>query len=105
MSTGDQPSDTPGHAAVRRMLELCTAHLPEHLGSHGLSSQDGVIAHHLTYGWLMWVPPDPRAHADEHPGMPPEVLTIQHYARVRGCDYVLFDADADQVDDLPAWDW
>lgn len=97
MSTGD--------VAVRRFLDLSTAHLPKHLGIHGLSRQDGVIADHLTYGWLMWVPPDPQAHADEHPGLPPEVLTIQRYARTRGCDYVRFDADADKVGDLPAWDW
>jgi hypothetical protein len=53
----------------------------------------------------MWVPPDPQVHAEEHPGLPPEVLTIQRYARARGCDYVRFDADADQVGDLPTWDW
>jgi hypothetical protein len=33
MSTGDQPGD----AAVRRFLDLSTAHLPEQLGSQGLS--------------------------------------------------------------------
>jgi hypothetical protein len=22
-----------------------------------------------------------------------------------GCDYVLFDADAEHVNDLPTWDW
>jgi hypothetical protein len=33
------------------------------------------------------------------------VLTIQRYARTLGCDYVLFDADADRDDDLPIWDW
>jgi hypothetical protein len=33
------------------------------------------------------------------------VLDIQRYARARGCDYVLLDADAGRVNDLPAWDW
>ena len=91
---------------IRRVLDLSTAHLPEHLGSHGLSSQDGVIAYDLDgYGWLMWVPPDPDSHAAGYPTLPAQVLTIQRYARQRICDYVLFDQDADTIDDLPTWDW
>ncbi len=91
---------------IRRVLDLSTAHLPEHLGSHGLSGQDGVTAYDLDgYGWLMWVPPDPDSHAADYPRLPTEVLTIQRYARQCGCDYVLFDQDADIIDDLPTWNW
>src|SRR5262245_58838630 len=93
-----------GRPAARRFLDLSTTHLPEHLGSHALSGHDGVVACRLTHGWPMWVPPDPQAHADDYPSLPAEVLRTQRYARARGCDYVLFDADADQVGDLPAWD-
>ena len=32
-------------------------------------------------------------------------LAIQCYGRALGCDDVLYDADADQVGDLPTWDW
>ncbi|WP_432830850.1 hypothetical protein [Dactylosporangium sp. CA-092794] len=64
---------------------------------------DGVIAYQLEHGWLMWVPPDPDAHAADHPDLPGEVVAVQRYARHLGCDYVLFDADADQVGALPAW--
>lgn len=53
----------------------------------------------------MWVPPDPQAHAVGQPDLPPEVLAIERYARALGCDCVPFDADADQVVDLPTWDW
>jgi hypothetical protein len=57
-------------------------------------------------GWLMWVPNEPDAYAAEHTeGPPAEVLAVQRYARTLDCDYVLFDRDADQVADLPAWDW
>ena len=101
ITEGDRPAD----AVIRTFLDLSTAHLPEHLGSHGLSGEDGVTAYHLPYGWLMWVPPDPDAHAADHPDLPPEVLAVQRYARRCGCDFVLFDADADQVGDLPSWDW
>src|SRR2546430_2506772 len=43
---------------IRRVLDLSTTHLPEHLGSHGLSGEDGVTAYDLDgYAWLMWLPP------------------------------------------------
>ncbi len=64
-----------------------------------------TCTYHLTYGWLTWVPPDPQAHAVGHPDLPPEVLAMQRYARASGFEHVLFDADADQVGDLPTWDW
>jgi len=78
-------------------LDLSTGHLPEQLGSQGLSGHDGVTAYQLPYGWLMWVPTDPQTHVDDHPDPPPEVLAIARHARGLGCDDVLFDADADQV--------
>jgi hypothetical protein len=85
------------------MLDLSTSHLPEHLGD-ALSGEDGVTAYELAHGWLMWVPDDPDTHAADYDAVPSEVLVVQRYARARGCDYVLFDADADTVTDLPTWD-
>jgi len=70
-----------------------------------LAVPDRTCTYHLTSGWPMWVPPDPQAHAVDHPDLPPEVLTIARYASGLGCDCVLFDADADQVGDLPTRDW
>lgn len=101
--TGDQPA----HPVIRTFLELSTAHLPEHLGSPGgLDHTRGVIAHGTDTGFWLWVPndPDESAQATTDP-VPDVVLAIQRYARARGCDYVRFDADADQVGELPTWDW
>jgi hypothetical protein len=103
----------PNHRAARKkanmirtILDLSTAHLPAHLGGRALSGEDGVIAYELEgYGWLMWVPPDPDGHAADHPALPAQVLAIQRYASERGCDFVLFDRDADILSDLPTWDW
>jgi hypothetical protein len=65
-----------------------------------------VIAYPTDSGWLMWVPNDPDQSAAVMVDRVPEtVLAIQRYARALGCDYVLFDADANRVDDLPTWDW
>lgn len=97
---------TAAAPAVRRYLDLSTAHLPRHLAVEGLGEVDGVVAYRLEYGWLMTVPTDADAEAAGHDGeVPAEVLAIQRYARERGCDRVLFDADADTVDGLPTWEW
>jgi hypothetical protein len=47
------------------------------------------------------IPPDPQAQSIDHPDLPPEVLTIQRYARGLRRD-LLFDVD--QVGDLSTWD-
>jgi hypothetical protein len=91
---------------VRRLLDLSTAHLPEHLGSSGLADSPGVVAYGTDFGWLMWVPPDPdELQAAMTDRIPDVVLAIQRYARSLDCDYVLFDSDAGRVKDLPVWDW
>lgn len=97
----------PSGVTIRRLLNLSTAHLPPHLGTPGgLDTLPGVVAHATEFGFLLWVPDDPDESAqsmiDPVPGV---VLAIQRYARGLGCDYVLFDADAEQVNDLPTWDW
>lgn len=111
--------DEPASRIIK-VLDLSTAHLPESLmnGPIGpLNSIEGVIAYaHGEYGFLLWVPDDPQEHADDYPnpadddvcsdeGVPAEVLAVQLYARGLGCDYVLFDRDADTNADLPTWDW
>jgi hypothetical protein len=98
---------TAAGATIRRLLNLSTAHLPEHLGTQGgLDTIPGVVAHATDHGYLLWIPDDPDEFvATTADPVPDVVLAIQRYARELDCDYVLFDADAEQVDDLPRWDW
>jgi hypothetical protein len=98
--------DRRARPVIRRLLNLSTAHLPKALGTPGgLDTVAGVVAHPTEAGFLLWVPDDPdesdQAMVDPVPDV---VLAIQRYARAWDCDYVLFDADADRVDDLPVWD-
>ncbi len=90
---------------IRTFLDLSTAHLPQEICDR-LGAEPGVVAHETVYGWLMWVPDNP-GDPDERGGepVPDVVLVIQRYARAAGCDFVLFDADADRIDALPTWDW
>jgi hypothetical protein len=90
---------------IRTILDLSLFHLPEEVCDR-LGAIPGVIAHQTVYGWLMFVPNHPGQPA-EHNGeqIPDAVMTILRYARAAGCDYVLLEADADQIDALPTWDW
>ena len=93
---------------IRKCLDLSTEHLPRAMRDELLTytregdapSWGGASGVYPTeYGALVWVPDNPEessATGDEP--VPPVLLTIQKYARVYDCDYVLFDADA-SVDD------
>jgi hypothetical protein len=94
---------------IIRVLDASTSHLPEQV-CEDLNGWDGVIAYAVSnsddqYGWLLHVPQDPVAKADDSDGFPSEVLTLQRFARGLDCDYVLLDRDAEQVEGLPTWDW
>jgi len=90
---------------IRLMLDLSTAHLPEEVCDN-LGAYENVTAHHCICGWLLWIPDDPDGSDDAlRVPVPDVVLTIQRYARAAGCDWVLFDRDADIDDRLPTWDW
>lgn len=89
---------------IRTVLDISTAHLPPDLADR-LDRLGGVIAYRLDYGWLMPVPARPEPQHDGR-DMPPEIRNIYAYARERDCDFVLFDRDADPLeDDLPTWPW
>jgi hypothetical protein len=95
----------PPARPVAALPGLHQLHLPQHLGTGGLDTAPGVIAHRTEYGRLMWVPDDPDESAAATIDTVPEVvLAIHRCARTHGCDYVLCDANADRVDDLPTWD-
>ena len=103
---GGQVVQTVGRATppIRRFLDLSTAHLqqadrlflefsanPGSLG--GLAAMAGI------YGWFVY------AH-DERccEGISDALWAVFKRARALGCDYVLFDADAPILEDLPVFE-
>jgi hypothetical protein len=95
--------DASARPTIRRVLNLSAAHLPEDLGTpRGLETVAGIVAHPTDGGFLLWVPDDPDESAQAMVDQVPDVvLAIQRYARAWDCDFVLFDADADRIDELP----
>lgn len=101
-----QVVQTVGRATmpIRSFLDLSTAHLSQEDRlflefSANPGSLGGLAAMAGTYGWFVY------AH-DEHccEGISDALWAIFQRARALGCAYVLFDADAPIVDDLPVFE-
>lgn len=101
-----QVVQTVGRATmpIRSFLDLSTAHLSQEDRlflefSANPGSLDGLAAMAGTYSWFVY------AH-DERccEGISDALWAIFQRARALGCGYVLFDADAPIVDDLPVFE-
>ncbi len=88
------------HPNVRRFLDLSTAHLSPAIRDLWTLSPDLIPppGGSTRYGFFIWSGADDLDIAEED--MPAEVKACQLYARSVGCDYILFDADAEQVEGL-----
>ena len=103
---GGQVVQTVGRATppIRHFLDLSTAHLQQADRlflefSANPGSLGGLAAMAGTYGWFVY------AH-DERccKGISDALWAIFERARALGCDYVLFDADAPILEDLPVFE-
>lgn len=87
----------PEHPNVRRLLDLSTAHIePRTRAEWELAPPTHV--HPTEYGYFVWAGDNEHDETDE--GWPPEVTACRRFARSLGCGYLLFDADADTVEEL-----
>jgi len=84
-------------APLRLFLDCSTAHLSP--AARDYIDRADVIASSTPYGWFVW--------ASEEPGedVPPDLAAIMAHARSLGADYIHFDRDADEIDELPVFDW
>jgi hypothetical protein len=88
---------------VRKFLDVSTSNLSE-LTCATLGSIEGVSADETRYGWLMHASNGAAQYAREH-DWPAELLPIVELARSKGCEYILFDRDAEPIEGLPTFDW
>ncbi len=54
------------------------------------------------YGWFI---PTRQAEEPDRAQIPDEVLAAMRVGREQGCDYLLFDCDAGEIDALPTFPW
>jgi hypothetical protein len=96
---------------IRKFLDLSTEHISlaarDWLDNTGALEADRTgnggphnvaLTHH---GWLVYAPELNAVGT----GLHKDLVPVAAYAREQGCDYILFDGDADVVDELPIFDW
>jgi len=92
---------------VRRFLDISTAHLDAGDRDYLEACADpdscfGLSTGRMPYGWFVYATDDPGAYSDDE--LPPHIRAICAYARDRGCDFILFDADAGVDPNLPTFE-
>ena len=105
VKAGGMPS---APACVRQFLDLSTGHLrPEtrEAWSAGMAVDDEAMSlvSATQHGFFVWAG-DASEGAEADEGWPHDVADCRRRARAMGCDYLLFDADAEPVAGLPFYD-
>lgn len=99
---------------IERMLTLSTSHLREQTCNEWLAGNLGAAP--VTtypkgeYGRFVYCGDPESFHAERFDGpgtcvVPNDLIVVVNYARERGCTWVCFDQDADQIKELMTYDW
>jgi len=87
---------------IRKFLTLSTGHVTKETQQilDGSTPKNWpVFGFGGEYGWVIY------AHDEHDLEIPPDLWGLCEYARSKGCDYIMLDADADLIDDLPQYEW
>ena len=84
---------------IETMLALSTAHLREETCNDWLHRAPFAVFEKGAYGWFVSIPQD-------YPqDLPADLAECIAQARGLGCDWLMFDRDADTLTILPTYDW
>ena len=87
---------------IRKFLTLSTSHVTNdtrRILDESKLTDWPVFGFQGVFGWVIY------AHEETDETIPEELWRVMQYARANGCDYIMFDADADMIDDLPHFEW
>ena len=89
---------------IARMMVLSTGHLTERTRNTWIKEEcPWACFEKGEYGWFMYVCDD--MGICEAPDVPIELRSALHVARLRGCEWIMFDRDGPEIEDLPYYDW
>ena len=91
---------------VRKFLDLSTAHLSAEarraLAEERCICVDPHGGAEGVYGWWLWAGADRGSLAAD--GVPADLVAIMDFAAARGCDWICFDRNGAEIDELPAFE-
>lgn len=100
------PPKPKGGELVRKHFDVSTAHVPAETAAAidaGTFPKKPMLTGE--YGWLFSVP-DAQDFTETAEEWPCEAFRqVMTRALLLGCDFVLFDADGETVEDLPVFEW
>lgn len=91
---------------IAKVLVVATNHVPEGLAvenGQGVVPMAELAQMVNEYGWMLNVDIDRDFGALDHLAYPVKAILL--FAKKRGCRYVLFDRDADELEGFPVFDW
>ena len=100
-------------SSISNVLSVSTKHVPEAVAEHMdrlaynsvCAGTNPFLVAGYEYGWFVRVPDDAMDKSDPNAEVPDEILVIMKFAKSLGCDYIQLDADGDDHDELPVFDW
>ena len=92
---------------IRRLVVISTSHvsdktakLLDYTKAHQWPCRGGP---YREFGWFVYAQPEnERAGRD---AVPDDLFAVMQWAQANGFDYILFDCDAEAVDELATYDW
>ena len=92
------------HLEIAQVLVLSTAHLGAAIATGDDPMMNTVASMTGEHGWLVFVGAHLPVTTDEAAAV--QVMRdILHFAKQRGCTYVLFDSDGPVLSEFPMYDW
>ncbi len=92
-------------AEFAKVLVVSTAHLGSAIATGEKPLMNSIASMTGDYGWLVYTGPDHLPVEDDEPAAMQVLRDLLHYARRRGCEYVMFDSDGPTLKQFPTYDW
>lgn len=93
------------HLEIAEVLVLSTGHLGAAIATRDDSLMNTVASMTGERGWLVFTGPDHVPVVANEPAAVQVLRDLLHFARHRGCTYVLFDSDGPTLPQFPTYDW
>ncbi|MCW1431997.1 hypothetical protein [Novosphingobium sp. JCM 18896] len=88
---------------IAKMMVLGTVHMSPKTAKEWIPNCPWACYDKGDYGWFMYVCDDVGITEDD--GVPAEIRSAIHVAKREGCDWIMWDCDGPQVEELPDYDW
>ena len=93
---------------IHSILVLSTGHLTERDCNEWMHTCPWSCFEKGEYGWFMYACPDEDGAEDDKTiaaDVPMAVRSAIHKARQLGCEWIMFDRDGPELEDLPHYEW